>query len=782
MAVPEAVRSRVDSLREEIEKHNYLYYVLDRPEITDAEYDRLMRELIALEAEYPELQTPDSPTHRVGGAPLAVFKSVRHRAPLLSLDNAFSREDLLAFDDRVRRGLKLTGAIEYTAELKIDGLTVALTYENGSLVQAATRGDGTEGEDVTANVKTIKSIPLKLPKGEGVNLGVRGEVYIKKADFEALNGERERKGEPLFANPRNAAAGSLRQLDPKVTASRPLDAFFYDILYLEGREVRTQADGFELLKEFNFKVNPLTKVCRGIEAAIEFCETWTARRDDLPYEIDGVVIKVNSLQFQTALGATAKAPRSKIAYKFPAQQVKTKVLDIVVNIGRTGAATPTAILEPVRVAGSTVSRATLHNEDNIREKDIRIGDRVIIQKAGDVIPEVVASLPEERTGEERIFMMPEKCPECGSTIYREPGEAIARCIGATCPAQLREGIIHFVSRDAMNIEGLGEEIVIQLVNKNIVKDVADLYKLEPGDLLKLEQFEGKSAKELLNAIDDLEKGNISKFLEKLKIESIGPVTSEQIARGYSSLDELMNDTVDEIREKTGVSEKVAHNLKHFFINPNNKNLISKLRKIKNEDYFNLLNYDDILQLGFSAKAIDKLLKNIEASKKNPLSRLLYALGIRHVGESIARELAQKYGSLDRLINTSIDELTSIPTIGETIATSLVNYFKEPRNQELINKLKALGVNTLENSQSSQFVQTLTGKTIVVTGKLELYSRAEIEEIIRNHGGKASSSVSKNTDYVVVGSEPGSKLQKAQQLGIRILNEHEFQKLIDTGNI
>ena len=671
MAIPEAIKSRVGELRKEIEKHNYLYYVKDQPEISDADYDQLMRELIRLEAEYPELQTPDSPTQRVGGAPLAVFKSVRHRVPLLSLDNAFNREDLLAFDDRVRRGLKLTGAIEYTAELKIDGLTVALTYENGSLVQAATRGDGAEGEDVTANVKTIKSIPLKLPKGEGVNLGVRGEVYIKKADFEALNRERERKGEALFANPRNAAAGSLRQLDPKVTASRPLDAFFYDVLYLEGREVTTQADGLELLKEFNFKVNPLTKVCHGIESAIEFCETWTARRDELPYEIDGIVIKVNSLHFQTALGATAKAPRSKIAYKFPAQQVKTKVLDIVVNIGRTGAATPTAILEPVKVAGSTVSRATLHNEANIREKDIRIGDRVIIQKAGDVIPEVVASLPEERTGEERIFMMPEKCPECGSTIYREPGEAVSRCIGATCPAQLREGIIHFVSRDAMNIEGMGEAIVVQLIDSGLIHDVADLYRLQYEDLVKLERFGAKSATNLLNSI--------------------------------------------------------------------------------------------------------------EQSKGNNLSRLLFGLGIRHVGAGAARELAGRFGSIEKLMEANLEDLMAIPAIGPKIAASLVKYFQEPHNRELVRKLIDYGVNTLE-SVSSNVPQTLAGKTIVVTGTLASFGRAEVEEIIRSHGGKAASSVSKNTDYVVAGSEPGSKLQKAREIGVRVLNEAEFKQLLENGTI
>lgn len=671
MAIPKEIQIKAEELRVEIDKHNYLYYVMDQPEISDAEYDQLMRELIRLEAEYPELQTPDSPTQRVGGAPLAVFKSVRHRVPLLSLDNAFSREDLSAFDERVRRGLKNGQALEYIAELKIDGLTVALTYENGILTQAATRGDGTEGEDVTANIKTIKSIPLRLPNAEGVNLGVRGEVYLKKNDFEALNQQREKRGESLFANPRNVAAGSLRQLDPKVTAGRPLDAFFYDILYLEGREVKTQWDGFELLKSFNFKTNPHAKLCKGIESVFEFCDYWTGHREELPYEIDGVVVKVNSFEAQTALGFTAKAPRSKIAYKFPAQQVKTKVLNIEVNVGRTGAVTPTAILEPVRVAGSTVSRATLHNEDNIREKDIRIGDQVIIQKAGDVIPEVVRSLPEERTGAEVVFKLPKQCPECGSEIYREPGEAVARCIGATCPAQLREGIIHFVSREAMNIEGLGESIVLQLIESGLIHDVADLYRLQYEDLVKLERFGAKSA--------------------------------------------------------------------------------------------------------------TNLIKSIEQSKGNNLSRLLFGLGIRHVGAGAARELAARFGALDKLMDTTYEELTEIPTIGPKIAASIVKYFQEPHNRELIQKLTAVGVNTYESTLPVT-PQTLAGKTLVVTGTLATFGRSEVEEVIRSHGGKAASSVSKNTDYVVVGSEPGSKLQKAQEIGVRVLNETEFKRLLETGTI
>ena len=671
MGVPEEIQSRFEQLKKEIEHHNYLYYVEDKPEIPDYQYDQLMRELISLENEYPQLQSADSPSQRVGGKPLTMFDSVKHQVPLLSLDNAFNAEELRAFDQRTKKSLNTDSDIEYVAELKIDGLTVALTYENGLLVQAATRGDGSIGEDVTANVKTIKSIPLRLTNGGQINLGVRGEVYIKKADFERLNRERERLSEALFANPRNIAAGSLRQLDPKVSASRPLDAFFYDILYIEGREVATQWDGFQCMKDLKLKVNPHPKLCKGIEKVIEFCEYWTLHREELAYEIDGIVIKVNSLREQSGLGFTAKAPRSKIAYKFPAQQVETKVLDIIVNVGRTGAVTPTAVLEPVKVAGSTISRATLHNEDNIRQKDIRIGDQVIIQKAGDVIPEVVRSLPEKRTGGERIFLMPEKCPDCGAEVYREPGEAVARCIGATCPAQLREGIIHFVSRDAMDIQGLGDAIVIQFIEAGLIHDVADLYQLKYEDLVKLERFGAKSASNLLTAIAQ--------------------------------------------------------------------------------------------------------------SKENELSRLLFGLGIRHVGAGAARELAGKYETLENLVNASYEELTAIATIGPKIAASIVEYFKEPHNRELVNKLIKVGLNTKESANNQAIAQTLAGKTIVVTGTLENYGRSEVEEVIRLHGGKATSTVSKNTDFVVVGKDPGSsKTNKVNELGIPILNEEEFRKLLDTG--
>lgn len=673
MSVSAETIEKIQSLRKQLEHHSYLYYVQDAPEITDLEYDVLMRQLQQIEAEYPELLTPDSPSQRVGGAAIEGFVKVVHRSPLLSLDNAFSAEELSAFDDRVKKVLDLPADAkpEYMAELKIDGLTIALTYENGILVRAATRGDGTVGEDVTLNVKTIGSIPLALNGGEGVNLGVRGEVYLPKSAFERLNAKRREAGESLFANPRNIAAGSLRQLDPKITATRPLSAFIYDILYIEGCErPTTQAAGFDLLRDFRFKTNPESKKCVGIGEVIEFCDYWTQHREELDYVIDGIVIKLNPIADQESLGNTAKAPRAKIAFKFPAQQVETKITDIEIGVGRTGVLTPVAVLDPVNVAGSTISRATLHNEDNIYAKDIRIGDTVIIQKAGDVIPEVVRSLPEKRDGNEQIFKMPEKCPECGSQVYREPGEAAMRCLGSTCPAQLREGIIHFVSRDAMNIDGLGEAVVIQLIDAGLVHDVSDLYRLEAAKLLNLERFAEKSAANLVQAI--------------------------------------------------------------------------------------------------------------EASKSNQLSRLMFALGIRHVGAGAARDLTRYYRSLDEIMNLTLEELTAIDSIGPKIANSIVHYFAEPHNRELISKLQALGINMTER-ESEGSSQRLLGQTLVVTGTLPTFGRSEIEELIRRNGGKAASSVSKNTSYVIAGENAGSKLEKAQSLGIAVLTEAEFLELLNREN-
>lgn len=659
---------RARELRELLEHHNYLYYVLDAPEITDAEYDALMKELLALEAADPELVTQDSPTQRVGGVPAGEFEAVTHPVPLMSLANAFSDEDLREFDGRIKRLLGVS-TVSYMAELKIDGLTVALTYQNGALQMGATRGDGVRGENITTNIKTIRSIPLRLKKDRPY-LAIRGEVFMPKKDFEALNQVRESAGEALFANPRNAAAGSLRQLDSKVTATRRLDGFFYDLLQIEGEAPKTQLEALQTIEALGFHTNPNYRFCADIEDAIAYCREWQQRRGDLPYEIDGIVIKLNDLSQQAALGSTAKAPRAKIAFKFPAEEVITRIREIRVNVGRTGAVTPLAVLEPVRVAGSTVARATLHNEDNIRTKDIRIGDQVVIRKAGDVIPEVVRVLPEQRTGQEQLFMMPSQCPECGAEVYRGPDEAVARCLGAACPAQIREGIIHFASRDAMNIEGLGPANVNQLVDEGLIHDTADLYRLKTDDLLELERFGRKSA--------------------------------------------------------------------------------------------------------------ENLVKSIQKTKANPLHRLLFALGIRHVGEGAGRALAKYFGSLDRVMEAAREELLQVPEIGGIIADSIIHFFGEEQNRRVIEKLRAAGVNLIEAAAAVN-EGFFTGKTVVLTGGLTALTRAEAEERLRKQGGTPGSSVSRKTDYVVAGADPGSKYQKALELMIPILTEEDFLRRLESNN-
>jgi DNA ligase (NAD+) len=665
----EKINKRIEELRTKIDHHNYLYYVLDAPEITDGEYDQLMSELIALEEENPELITLDSPTQRVGGAPSEAFKTVEHRVPLLSLSNSFNEKELKDFEQRIKR-LTDGQQLEYVTELKIDGLSVALTYQDGLLIQGATRGDGFQGEEITTNIKTIRTIPLKLRRPLPGLLVVRGEVFINREDFERLNKEREKNNEPLFANPRNAAAGSLRQLNPKITAARPLDIFSYDLLLWEGREEegpQTQWEVLKNLKEWGFKVNPVSKLCTSIEEVIAFCREWQEKRFELPYDIDGIVVKLNSLTLQTALGATAKAPRSKIAYKFPAEEVSTRVRDIIINVGRTGALTPLALLDPVQVAGSTVSRATLHNEDFIKEKELLIGDTVIIRKAGDIIPEVVRVVKEQRTGEERAFVMPTLCPVCKAAVYREPEEAVTRCLGSSCPAQLKEMIIHFASRDAMNIEGLGPSSVNQLLEKNLISDPADLYSLQKNDLLGLERFGEKSASNLIEAI--------------------------------------------------------------------------------------------------------------KRSRSTPLSRLLFALGIRHVGAEAARRLAEHFKSLDKIFNATKDELLEVPEVGEKIAESLLHYAGEEQNRRVIEKLRSAGLKFSLEKGPEELIQALEGETFVLTGTLSVMSRKDAEEALRKRGAKATSSVSRNTDYLVVGENPGSKYQKALELGVKILTEQEFIELL-----
>jgi DNA ligase (NAD+) len=655
---------RITEVRDLLNHYGYEYYVLDKPSVSDAEYDQLMQELLDLEEKYPQLKTADSPSQRVGGAVLDLFEKVEHRTPMLSLGNAFNEQDLRDFDRRSRQAVG--DDISYICELKIDGLAVSLRYEDGLFAQGATRGDGTIGEDITANLKTINTIPLRLR--ENISLEVRGEAYMPKRSFEALNQAREERGEELFANPRNAAAGSLRQLDPKIAASRKLAVFLYGIGNIdENSGIESHSAGLDYLDRLGFKTNQERRRCATIEEVIDYVNGWVEKRPQLPYEIDGIVIKVDSLAHQAALGTTAKSPRWAIAYKFPAEEVVTTLLDIELSVGRTGVITPTAILEPVKVAGTTVQRASLHNEDLIREKDIKIGDKVIVKKAGDIIPEVVNVLAEQRTGEEVEFHMPTHCPECESELVRLEGEVALRCINPKCPAQLREGLIHFVSRVAMNIEGLGEKVISQLFAEKLIADVADIYKLTREQLLALERMGEKSA--------------------------------------------------------------------------------------------------------------DNLLKAIGISKDNSLEKLLFGLGVRHVGAKAAKTLAQYFGTMERLAQASKEELTAINEIGDKMADSIVAYFEMDEAVELINELAAAGVNmeykgprpvAAEESDS-----IFAGKTVVLTGKLERLSRNEAKDKIEALGGNVAGSVSKKTHLVIAGEEAGSKLTKAQELGIEVWDEEKL---------
>ncbi|WP_371362277.1 DNA ligase [Sporomusa rhizae] len=661
-----AAAQEIAELRKMINYHSHRYYVLDDPELTDSEFDKLLRQLIAIETAYPSLITPDSPSQRVGGAPAEGFERVAHLTPMLSLGNTFSGAELKAFDARVRSGLE-SDNVEYVVELKIDGLAMNLVYENGRMVRGATRGDGTYGEDVSTNIRTIRSVPLVLHETDGMPplLEVRGEVYLPRREFDRLNKLREAAGEPLMANPRNAAAGSIRQLDPKITAERALDIFMHGLGTEEGLGVTTHSAMLEKLQKLGFKINPNYRLFTSIDEVIEYCESWAEKRVDLPYDIDGLVIKVNKLSSQRALGSTAKDPRWAIAYKFPAEQAATIVEDIFVRVGRTGVLTPTAILRPVRLAGTTVSRATLHNADFIEEKDIRIGDTVIVHKAGEIIPEVVSVVTNRRTDSAQPFIMPTTCPECGKPIVRESGEVAYKCVNVRCPALLREGLIHFVSRDAMNIDGLGPAVIASLLDAGLVKDAADLYTLKPDDLAALERMGEKSAKNLVDAI--------------------------------------------------------------------------------------------------------------AASKQAGLSRALFGLGIRYVGAKASAILAQRYGDIDNVAAAGVEELVTIDEIGPKIAESVASYFAEPENLAYIEKLKAVGVKLTEERQTP-VSQELAGKTFVLTGTLSM-PRKEAENLIAACGGKVSSSVSKKTSYVVAGEEAGSKLDKANELGVPVLTEEEFRKLV-----
>lgn len=661
--------AEAEKLRREIRHNEYLYYVLDAPEITDAEYDRMMVRLRELEARYPDSIPADSPTQRVGGRASSQFTEVRHLEPLLSLGNVFSAEELRAFDERVRSGLPAGSKVEYVMEPKIDGLACSLIYENGKLVRAATRGDGVVGENVTANVRTIRSIPLtlKVPEGEAVPelLDVRGEVYMPRQAFMRLNEQRAERGESEFANPRNAAAGSLRQLDPQVTASRSLSFFAY---YLVGEGAQPKhSESLALLARYGFKVSENYKVVENIDEAIKYIGDFNELRQGLSYDTDGAVIKVNDVYQQRILGATGKDPRWATAYKYPPEQAETTLEDIDWRVGRTGVLTPTAVLTPVKLSGSVISRATLHNEDFIRAKDIRIGDRVVINKAGEIIPEVLRVVAEKRTGDEKEVEIPSVCPECGWRVERQGEEAAIRCTNPHCPALGREGLIHFVSRDAMNIDGCGPSVINALLEAGLVRDAADLYSLRKDDLLKLERMGEKSA--------------------------------------------------------------------------------------------------------------DNLLAALAESKKNELDKLLFALGIRHVGAKVARILATEFGSMEKLQQAQPEELAQIRDIGDKIAESAVTWLNVPANIDLVERLAAAGLTMTFTPPASQEDNPFFGKTLVFTGTMPTLGRAEAKTMAQDVGAKVSGSVSKKTDYVIAGAEAGSKLEKAQQLGVTVIDEAEFLRLL-----
>jgi len=680
VTTPYKAKERIEKLRVEINHHNYRYYVLDSPEISDAEYDDLMRELKRLEEEYPELQTPDSPTQRVGAEPVEAFGVVEHPFPLLSLGNAFSSAELNGWYTRT---VKLVGnaSFDFVVEHKIDGLAVALTYVNGQLTTGATRGDGYRGENITQNLRTIRSIPLSVPVDAPPRFEVRGEVYLSKTGFHKLNQERAEEGQPLFANPRNAAAGSVRQLDSRITARRPLDIYIYMLGYAERKAVpATHWETMEYLKSLGFKVNPNNRRLKSIDEVEGYYRTWEDQRENLQYEADGIVVKINQLNLHEELGDIGHEPRWAIAYKFPAVQGTTVLKDIGISVGRTGTLNPYAILEPVLVGGVTIKQAALHNEDDIRRKDIRIGDTVIIQRAGEVIPEVVGPIASKRTGKEKEFSLLDKlprnekgqpsCPECGGEVIQPEGEVMYYCANAACPAQAQQRIEHFASRGAMDIRGIGENQSATLFQKHLVRDAADLYYL-------------KNKKE-----------------ELLNLEKMGE------------------------------------------------------------------------------KSVDNMLKAIENSKNRPLARVIFALGIRHVGVEMAETLANEFHSLDKLANASRESLMSISAIGPKIADSIAAFFRQKENRDIIRRLKEAGVKLEEEVTAVQEELPLSGKEFVVTGRLEGFSRQEAESRIKELGGTAKGSVTRKTDYVVVGADPGSKLTRAQELGIQILNEEDFLKILN----
>lgn len=662
----EQAEDRINELKPKIEYYTRKYYE-DEQVISDFEFDMLMKELKQLEADYPELITPDSPTQKVGTSPIKKgFKKVTHRVPLQSLQDVFSFEEVREFDTRMQKlASEYNLPLDYVVETKIDGLSTALEYKDGIFIRGATRGNGTLGEDVTENLKTVRTIPHKLK--EPINITVRGEIFIGKKEFDELNESRLADEEERFANARNAAAGSLRQLDSKITAGRPLDIYIFNIQEIENKEIMTHYEGLKYLQELGFNVNPVRILCKNIDEVLEAIKKIGEDRENLSFGIDGAVVKVNNLELREKIGTTFKTPKWAVAYKYPPEKKETKVIDIICQVGRTGAITPMAILDTVNVAGSNISKTTLHNEDFIKEKDIRIGDTVVIQKAGDVIPEIVEVVKSKRTGEEKIFKMPRTCPVCGAQAVREEGEAVVRCIGIECPAKLYRSIIHFASKEAMDIKGLGDAIIEELIERKLISNISDLYNLTLEDIATLKKNGKKFAQNLINSIEE--------------------------------------------------------------------------------------------------------------SKNRELHRVITSLGIRHVGVKLAKSLAKEYKSMDNLIEASLEELESKQDVGEITAESIYNFFKQGQSIDLINKLKQAGVNmTLKQELGTD--NRFEGKVFVLTGSLEKYSRDEASQVIEKLGGKTSSSVSKKTDYVLAGEDAGSKLKKAQELGVKIISEIEFDKMIN----